>query len=584
MLKERLLQFFLNSKFIILLFVVSLSLRVILLNIFPIGIVHDELNYVMNAKSLFETGKNIPLTASSLFSWGEKNWDVDIAELPSYIISPWVGPNNLNQFNARLPYVVASSFSVVFLYLIAKQILGKKIAIFAGLVMAFNPWSIHFGRNAFEVSFVSFFYLAGTYLILKNRSWKIFWAYPFFLAGFLSYLGAKLHFLPFIIILLAYKFFTTRAVKERKAYVAFGLLAFLTLLSYTLTLKFQPAGDRREELIFFSNDWASSQVNDERRQAIPSPLANIFSNKATVTVKRVADYYISGFGSTPLFSKGDVVSVYSLWQHGQFYYIDLPLIILGLVVLFSLKRSAFWMTVALVALGPTVSSVDLVSQTYPVRAFPMFPFLCLFSGIGLWFIKDKLRFGRIIFWPVVFIYLVLIANFLYLYFYRYPVYSAERWFLSERIIARYVSLLESNPSVKKIYISTIENPKIVFEEYLFFSGKYNSKVDVVKENLNLENKVFGDGKIVFIHNCPIFVDYKNGEMLIADRRLGCLKEERGERGILDLVDAGTVFIIKNDGLCQNEILSRYYVAKNFSQFQIEKMGKSEFCKNWIAEF
>lgn len=82
----------------------AIFFRVFLLDLFPVSIIPDELNYVLNAKSLWFTGHNIPLTASALFSWGETNFDIVISEVPSYITSLWIGPHSLNHFNARIPY------------------------------------------------------------------------------------------------------------------------------------------------------------------------------------------------------------------------------------------------------------------------------------------------------------------------------------------------------------------------------------------------------------------------------------------------------------------------------------------------
>mgnify|MGYP001563989667 CR=1 FL=1 len=106
--------------FLIILIVFAVIPRFLWLDHLPISMVYDELNYVLNSKSQFRSGQNIPWTASSLFSWGEKNFDIVISEAPSLIDSIWIGPNPLNQFNARLPNAVMAIFSVIFVYLIAK--------------------------------------------------------------------------------------------------------------------------------------------------------------------------------------------------------------------------------------------------------------------------------------------------------------------------------------------------------------------------------------------------------------------------------------------------------------------------------
>ncbi len=584
--QKKLLSLFSKDKVIILsLFVIALLPRIYQLNRFPPGIIHDELNYVLNAKSLFHTGENIPLTASALFSWGEKNYDVVISELPSYLILLWVGLTKLSFFTARLPYAIVSSFSVVLLYLISKHLLGKEIAKWSGLVMALNPWSIHFGRMALEVNFATFFFLLGMYLFLILPSRKIFYALVFLIAMFLSYLGAKLHFLPLITILLIYKYHSTKdSKKQKKIYLKVLGLSLLILLAYVLTLDYQPSATRRVELILFERNWAASLVNQERLQAIPNAGLEILSNKATVIIRRIADIYLRGFSTIGLFTRGETVSVYSIWQYGQFHHVDFFLILLGLVITFSLSQQVFWLLITIILLAPTVSSIDLVERTFAIRAYPMFPMFSIIIGVGLWYLKEKIKFKRIIFGIVGLVYLVSLVYFFNIYFYRYPIYAAERWFLSERIIANYVIHAENNSNIKNIYVSTNESPKIVFEEYLFFSGLYENKENITKINENIENHKFSLGKVNYLDGCPENINLGEADVLISHKNFECSEEEPGKRGIVDLKDAGTVYYIDNDLVCNQNDLARYYRPMETSAFDLEKMTKDEFCTNWIISF
>src|SRR4030042_5411959 len=61
----------------------ALLLRGLYLNRFPIGITHDELNYVLTAKSLFLTGKFLPQTSPAFIPAGMKLSDVVIADIPA---------------------------------------------------------------------------------------------------------------------------------------------------------------------------------------------------------------------------------------------------------------------------------------------------------------------------------------------------------------------------------------------------------------------------------------------------------------------------------------------------------------------
>ena len=569
----------------VLIFLISLSLRVLLLDIFPPAMIYDELNYVMSAKSLYHTGENIPWIASSLFSWGDKNFDIVISELPSLILTPFFGIIPLNQFTARFPFAVISSISVVFVYLISKRLLGFKIAIVSGILMAFNPWSIHLGRTALEVNFASLFFLIGIYLFLLLKKWKLFYALFFFLMGFGSYLGAKLQFIPIVLILIVYKIFIVKEKDaDKKPYILFFVACLSFFLLYTATLKYQPAGQRKVELLFFDKNWSASAVNDERRQSIPNIFQNVFSNKVTVSAKRIVDVYLKAFSTTNLFSRGETVSVYSTWEHGQFYYIDFLLIIFGILYLFKSRNKSLILFFLIIGISPLVSSVDLVEETYAIRAFPMFPVLVILSACGLMYIYELTRNYKLFFSVLIVIYALMISNFLYLYFYRYPVYAAERWFFSNRIIDNYVRLSELNPKITKIYVVPFEYDRAAFGQYLFYSGDYEKGSDIRDINEKMKIRQFQNGKVTFSGICPENVKYEQGEILIAERRKGCTDDGKNIHEILDLADAGTVFNIKNDILCDGENLPRYYRPLYISDFRLENMNKDEFCGKWIADF
>lgn len=569
--------------FLIILLLVAAVPRLLWLNYFPVSMVYDELNYVLNAKSLYQSGQNIPWTASSLFSWGEKDFDIVISEIPSLINSIWVGPHPLSQFNSRLPNALMAIFSVIFVYLIARILLNDAVAKIAGIFMAASPWNIHLSRTALELSPAVFFFLFGTYLMLKTNNYKIFLSLPIFICGFLSYLGAKLLFLPVITVLLIYKF---RIVKKgpRLPYLIYFLVSFLFFLIYFFTLSFQPAGSRKGELLIFSPQWSKSIVDSERLQAIPNPFLSLFSNKILVLSRRIGDAYITGFSPAPLFSKGEVISIYSTWEYGQLHYIDFFLILVGFLALFTYYRRAFYLIISLIAISPAASAIDLVQETYAVRSFTLFPLLIIVSAIGLWFIGAKLRFGKVLVCMVGVVYLMSFLYFMHLYYFRFPIYSAERWRFSQRLVANYAVRAQNKSEIKKVYVVTLHSSKWAFEEYLFYSGSYNTSDQVKRVNDRLKLRDFSDKKVIFLEKCPKKVDFANGEVLIVDANVDCGEKETGNHGFVDLKDAGTVMVIENDILCQNTPdLQRYSRVWSLKDLEIEHQSVEQFCKKWVSK-
>lgn len=573
---------FSQTAIVLIIFLLALTSRLWHLWDVPPSMIHDELNYVMSAKSIFHTGKVIPQTASSLFSFSEKDYDVVISEIPQYLIALFIGPFRLNQFTARLPYAVVSSFSVVLLYLVAGRLLGRRIGIICGVVGAFNPWSIHLGRTALEVNFATLFYLAGFYFVLLGGWKKIIYALIFFILMFFSYLGAKLHFLTLVMIFGTFVLFTRKSDKRIAIFFIFLAVSFFFL--YFLTLRFQPAGSRTDELIVFNNQWASSIVNDERRLSFDNKATFIFSNKLTAVLRRIFVTYLNGFSTGALFSRGETVSVYSLWEYGQFHYLDFFLALLGFATLFSKRKKAFWLLFALLIIGPLVSAIDLVENTYAIRAFPMFPVLVMLISAGADFVFRLPKYGKTIFFFLATAYFLGVFYFFYVYFFRYPLYSAERWYFSERLAIRYANLVKDRDDIDRIIISTVESPKIVFENYLFYSGLYDTKSEIDLANKIIKSKDYTYGKVSVIHGCPTDSAITSRTVLISHERFGCVGDAKLKSQILDVKDSGTVFVIENDKLCLGYQLPKYYYIHRIEDMHIEDLDVEHFCGSWIARF
>ena len=564
--------------FVIFLFLFSLALRLFLLDRFPIGMTHDELDYAMNAKSLYLTRENMPLTSPALFDFGNRDVDAVTGELPSFIIAPFIGPLDLNQFNVRYIYAIIGSFLVVVVYLLTERLFGKSLlSRMAGILMAVNPWSFHFSRTAFEHTLAAFFYLAGTYVFISTDRWRQFAALPLFVGGFLSYLGAKPLFAPLIIILFVYKFM--QKINYRKPLIIFAVIALSIFLGYYATLKLQPIGIRMGELVIFNPRFASGIVDLERKQAIPNLGLEFFSNKAVVLGKRVVNVYLGAFSTEFLFTRGEARGAYSFWQHGMFYYLDFPLIILGIIALYLLNKKAFWLMVLLLASSPFASSLDILDESYAVRSFFMFPFLVIFAAAGMWKIYSD--FGKKIFLFVSFIYFLLVINFLNLYFYRYPVYSAEGFFFSEKILSSYLSRVNALDQVRQINVY-VRAPKIIFEEYLFHQNLYITEEAVRLVNEKLKKRNFSDRKIVFTNDCPKDTRVVEGEISIYDRKLDCAGKKDRDLSILSLADAGEIFLLRNDVLCKNQEIPRYYRLLDSQKLKANQLSNFEFCENWIA--
>ncbi len=572
---------FLKRYSFLLVFLLAFILRAGWLNLFPVALTHDELNYIINAKSLFVTGQNIPLTSSALFSLGETNYDVVIAEMPSVLISPLIGLLPFSQFSARLPFATISSLSVLLIFLIVNSLTKRKIiALLSSLTMALNPWSIHFGRTAFEINFAVFFFLLGIYFFICKDGWKILLSFPFFVFGFLSYLGFKLLFLPLIIILILWKFFIIGRKEMKPLLVLLGL-SIVVLIVYAATIKYQPAGSRTNELIFSDLNRATSVVDDERRQSVDNDLQAVFSNKATYFLKRIARSYLYAYSTDLLFLYGETRGAYSFWYHGLLYYVDFPLIILGVIGLFVVNRKAIWLILSIIAIAPLPSVMGIVEQSYVIRSGLMFPFLAALSGIGIWFLISRIPKLRVI--PIAIIsvfYLVSVLNFLNLYFFRYPVYGAEGFFFSEKILSQYINLSSHKYPGNKIIVVTKE-PKIVFEEFLFYNNLYSGKNNIEDLNIKISSKDFSYKNVSFTNECVISNEDNISVIYQVEQKCEFVNDPQAK--IMALKDSGTIFNITRDRLCEGYRLNNYLRVYNLHEFDMAKMDEENFCITWITK-
>lgn len=326
-----------NKIILIVIILVAVFLRLWYLDIIPTGISDDELIYVLNAKAVFLTGKDLTGTWSP-FSLTPIPSEFPVAEIPYLIIAPIIGLLPFSLFMARFPYAVISTLLVALLYLITAKLVGKKEALIVSIVAAFNPWSIFFGRTAYEAPMAIFFYLLAFYLLIILKRWKILFVFIPLFIGFYSYIGTKLIFLPYAFLIILYSWYVIHEKKYMRQYAALFIFCIVLFLFFVSSLSSQNTGSRISELSTPGMPIISNTVNQERKLSIRTPLTNIFSNKIVIWGKDSIDKYLRVFSTDYLFLHGEGRSTYSLWYHGYFYYLDLLFLLIGFGFLFTQKR------------------------------------------------------------------------------------------------------------------------------------------------------------------------------------------------------------------------------------------------------
>ena len=105
-------------------------------------------------------------------------------------------------------------------------------------------------------------------------------------------------------------------------------LSVIPIIFYVFTLV-HSSGSRISELSTPNMPSIAATTNRERKLAIANPLLPMFSNKFVVFTKYSIEKYANAFSPDFLFIHGDSKSLFTIWEHGVFYYLDALFFIIG---------------------------------------------------------------------------------------------------------------------------------------------------------------------------------------------------------------------------------------------------------------
>lgn len=565
------------------LFIVALSIRTFWLDKFPVGIVHDNMIFVLNAKAVYYTGRDVsglwhPLKFSPIPDEPAQ------AEVPYTLMAPIIGPFSSSLFAAHIFHAIVNSFFVVILFGITLKLLGKWPAFIVGLVATFNPWAIFFGRSAFEASLALFFYTLGLYVLIITSGWKKLWAVIPLSFGFYTFMAYKLTFLPYVFIISYFIWKFVDRTKNTKQYLILIGICIVIFSIFIVNVKKQTTAERLGELSFFFQPNVEQQVNFERRWAIQNPITNVVSNKASVSLKTIITKYLKAFSPEYFFIKNENTLRYSIFDHGFFYYVDAIFLLLGFCYLFTKKRELWLFLVLVIAIAPLPSVISNVDWSYATRSSLYYPFFYILIGSGIWYmislIKTKKLFFSFVTLTLV-VYGILISNFLYIYFFIQPVYSSEGAAFSARLVADYAALAHKE---NKFLIVVARSPKMLFKNFMFYSNSYNAKTtEHFKEAFLSRNYSFE--KIAF-KTCEEILELDEMTTYIFDPGEKCplFKNVQMTMNIPQLSDSGTVYAIYQDSICGKYNLKRYVSNLRVEDFLVENLSTQDFCETFIIDF
>jgi len=566
------------KKYYLLLFIILISvfLRFFWLDRIPSAIGGDELVYILEAKSVAVSGKDLTGTWNPLSIFRFKYPpDETQAELPYIFNIPIVGLTKFSLFTARATSAVLSVLTVVGLYLLARELFNDPIAIAIGFITAINPWEIYIGRTAYDMVPAVCFYVWGIYVMIVRKGKLLLWSLPLFILAFYSYIATKVIFLPILFIVGFYIFKKFPRQINKKHLIILLSASILFVFFFVSSLITSKSHTRISEIISINNPAISQTVNDIRKSSIRSVFVDLYVNKYTVFSSIIWTKLFKNLSFDYLFSYGD--NFFSIYNHGLFYFIDAVFLILGLLTMFAKNKrlTVFIGILALVGIIPhLIHGVD--AEDFTPHIVMMIPFLILFIGYGIheciysFFPKYK----KIILIAVVVLYTISLGNFLQIYWFQNSLTGQFDFPL--RVMSKYIQIQNRNRPVIVYSLRTVD----VFKKYLFYGNLINSQTLPVIQRAFRTNTI-QIGNVSFI-GCNSKAIIPKDVTVLNEAGCGAFSKDTEHLNITRLTDGGESFSINNDITCSGYQLKPYPSDITIGELNIEHLSPQQFCETYIT--
>jgi len=414
--------------FLFLILLLALFLRGYDLENNPPELFSDELINYVSAKSVIERGKDLHGRLMPYFT-DRVELRPPIYGYSAYLSSVFLGENTLA---IRAPAIFFGIITIAAVYLLAFQFFeDKRAALVAAFFMSIIPWHIHYCRPGWEpASFLPFLILATYFFIYgidKHKRYLVTISFGLFTLGIYTYQAAPVYSFLFLLSLftLNYQYF----LRDKKLFIICIIISLIFVSPYLWTIS-------NEEMMYV------------RAKAI-----NTFASGLNFdSLSTFAHNYISHFKPSFLFISGDPNLRHGAGV-GTIYWIMLPLILIGLVQLFTSdipRQHKIFITIWIL-IFPLGGSLTNDGVPHATRTLPGAPLLCILSGLGFGSIykfielKPKKKIFPYAFTLVIIVLsLVSLGNFTKNYYFEYPKRSSAYWDYGHKEIFTKIKNIETN--------------------------------------------------------------------------------------------------------------------------------------------
>lgn len=450
----------------------------------PPGLNWDEASLGYNAYSLLKTGAD---EYGTPFPLSIRSFDDYKPPLYVYLTIPSIALFGLHAFSVRFVSALLGSLAVLVMYGLAKeflyerkyagrtyQVLYQYAPLLAAFFLAISPWHLQFSRAAYEGNSGLFFFMLGTYLLLRayRTGSGFIWSGVFFGLTLYAYHSFRLV-TPVFLIVVSLIFFR-RALKNRTGYLM--MMGILCVAVIPVIISFFSAAGTGSRLsmvtIFTGHDVLASSIERiQYDQEQGYPFSELVHNRRIVYVLSAAKAYLDHFDPRYLFIFGDGGKHHHAADFGMLYLVDVVFLAVGSIVATTQMTKRRLALFALLFIAPIAAAIT-TGTPHPVRAIAMVPVFHILTAIGIIFIVYKsMSFKRAYWYSIVTTCIVLAyaGNIMY-YFHQYyvhtPIEYGYFWQAGHRELFTKIKSVEEQ--YDSIIVTYYYDQPYIF--YLFYNG------------------------------------------------------------------------------------------------------------------
>ena len=595
-------HYLLQLFFILILFLFGLILRFYKLNLIPVSLYYDEMDYVLTGESINMWGSDFSGTwqPSKLRPLHTLNFTAELPAIFHSAILQIFGNDQVHLTSAifGMLSILAVSF---FIYTQTKRV---DISLFVGATIIVNPWHIFISRMGYEAVISVFFqliFIVCVWMIGKKEKQKdhwMWWILGLFISYFFAYFtyhGAKMTLQLLSLVGIIWIFYQPIS-RIRKIIITFlfFMLVGLSIFYTTQSIQLGWFGSRDSELL--SLGYASQLVNAYRQASLNFPLDHFLINKFTVLIKETSQRYLSVFDIYRLVGSGyESGFQFSLIVHGFFYLSSLFFIIPGFAWWYEkFPRMAKYLSLMLF-FSPAASVLTIGYQSI-FRSALTYLLLLIFVGGGIvWCTEWLKRKKKSLIFPL-FIWILLLTEVLFFgisYFTRYPIVSADNHLFTEKLLSSYVGRVA-------------QPVRIVVDDYAYSKARsiifYNDWLDNLSTNERMQFAQPQANTYIFsnVHistDCPDLASMATDVQVVTPGKFqAChyfeflstqsafLKNDQDQiviSAISSPIDSGAYFYLIYDDVCQGENLPHFIHNADLQKFDLQKLSNEQFCQSWV---